>query len=251
MRAEKTNSIYKVRISSKDNWKSNIELTKLAPGLILEGSRPNLVGKIFDANELDVLACHILLTDTGLEEQITKHHTLPNVGGNSRGTPVESDGLTDHVLLLASIAGTYQSDGKLTRFHGGQLVHANLKGLRNETGRTTDADLVLVPGQLRTSAVVANVMQARGCDETELIVNGQRRLNVERMTTSQTDQTAVTRNPLVGSALVAIVGSGLQVEHVLGILDNLGGRSVLVLGQKWDGNGAGVGTLLSHRYEFE
>ena len=217
-----------------------IERTKVAPGLVLEGSRSNLVGQILDADELDVLASHVLLTDTGLEEQITKHHTLPNIGGNSGSSPVESNGLTDHVLLLASIAGAYQRGGKLTRFHGGQFVHANLKGLRDQTGRSTDADLVLLPGQLRTSAVVAHIMQARGRDETELIVDRQRRLDVEGMTTSQTDQTAVTRNPLIGSALVAIVGSRLQIEHILGILNDLGRWSVLLFRQKWDGNGAGV-----------
>ena len=222
-------------------------LTKLAPGLVLEGSWPDLVGKVLDADEFHVRASHILLADASPEEQVAKHHALPNIGGNAGGAPVETDGLADHVLLLAPIAGTYQRDGQLTRFHGGQLVHADLKGLRNETGRPPDANLVLVPGQLRTGTVIAHVMQTRGRDETELVVNGQRRLDVEGMTASQTDQTTVTGDPLVGSALVAIVGSRLQIEHILGILDNLGRGSVLVLREKWDGNGAGVRALWSSK----
>ena len=230
------------------------KLTKLAPGLVLEGSWSDLVGKVLDADEFHVLASHILLADAGLEEQIAKHHALPNIGGNAGGAPVETDGLTDHVLLLAPIAGTYQRDGQLAGFHGGQLVHADLEGLRDEAGRSADADFVLLPGQLRTGAVIAHVMQAGGSNEAELIVDRDGRLDVERMTAGQTDQTAVARNPLVGSSLVAVVGSGLQIEHTLGILDDLGGRSVLVLGQIRDGNGAGVGTLsyfLRTRVEYD
>mmetsp|Transcript_10612 Transcript_10612/g.14314 ORF Transcript_10612/g.14314 Transcript_10612/m.14314 type:complete len:345 (-) Transcript_10612:525-1559(-) len=103
---------------------------KLAPLLVREGTGTNLVGKILNTNKLDMFATHVLLRDSGLEEEIAKHDTLPDVGGNTAGTPIEANCLTDHVLLLAAISSANKSHGQLTRLHSNELVHADLKRIR-------------------------------------------------------------------------------------------------------------------------
>ena len=73
-------------------------LDELAPRLVLGWTRSNLVGQVLVSDEFNVLACYVPVADAHGQEEVAEGYALPHVGGNAAGSPVEADGLTDHVI---------------------------------------------------------------------------------------------------------------------------------------------------------
>mmetsp|Transcript_37678 Transcript_37678/g.64262 ORF Transcript_37678/g.64262 Transcript_37678/m.64262 type:complete len:501 (+) Transcript_37678:1389-2891(+) len=215
-------------------------LHKLAPWLVLERSGSNLVRKILMSNEFNMLAGHVALLDAGSEEKITKEHSLPNIGRDTSGAPVESNGLTNHVLLLTAISGAHESYGKLTSGHVDNVVHAEVQLARDHAA---NAHAVLLPLDVRTGAVVAHVVKAGGGDELEFLVDVQRRLDVEGVTAREAHELSVAGDPFVGSSNVAVIGVRLEIPHVLGLGDDEGAGRAAILVRHGNGYGGGVGPI--------
>mmetsp|Transcript_12285 Transcript_12285/g.25895 ORF Transcript_12285/g.25895 Transcript_12285/m.25895 type:complete len:505 (-) Transcript_12285:513-2027(-) len=178
-------------------------LDLLSPRFVFEWTGAHLVGQIFDTDELNVLSPHVGLLDSGFEKQIPQADSLVDVGGNTAGTPVESNRLADLVLLFPSVSGTHESDGNFFGWSDRyQLVHGNRHGGGDFS---TDVDGVLFPGQFGDGTVVSDVVQGRRREKPRLSQFGHGGFHVKWMATRQSNQSSVARKPFVRCSDVAVV----------------------------------------------
>mmetsp|Transcript_32498 Transcript_32498/g.77627 ORF Transcript_32498/g.77627 Transcript_32498/m.77627 type:complete len:530 (+) Transcript_32498:1316-2905(+) len=201
-------------------------LDELPPRLVLERPRADLVRQVLVSDELNVLPRHVTLGHASGDEEVAEQDALPHVRGDAASAPVEPDRLADHVLLLPSVAGADEGDGELAVGHGLDFVHAQVEGARHDAAH---ADAVGLPGEVGTGAVIPHVVEAGGRDELVLLVDEERRLDVEGMASREADQLPVAGDPLVRRPDVAVVGEGLHVPHRLGLRDDVGRRGAAVL----------------------
>ena len=215
--------------------------THLAPRFILERTGSNLIRQILVTNKLHMLSRHILLTDTCLQKQVSQRHSLPNIGTHTTSSPIETNSLSNHVLLLSAVPSTDESDGQFTWFHGSDFVHAQIE--RAGDTCSTDTDAMLVPFEIGTSSMVTHVVQARRCDELVLMVNTEGRLDVEGMTSREANQLSITGDPFVRCADITVIGIVLHIPHGGGLGNDIRRRSASILVNHWDGDGRRVWTV--------
>mmetsp|Transcript_17454 Transcript_17454/g.27181 ORF Transcript_17454/g.27181 Transcript_17454/m.27181 type:complete len:636 (+) Transcript_17454:561-2468(+) len=114
------------RVHGTSQGDASSVLDELTPLSILEGSRSDLVGKVFHSYEFNVLSIHVhVIGDAHLLEEMSHRDSFPHVGGNSTGSPVESNGLTEHILFLSAVTSTNKCNRKLTLGHIHQIIHAS------------------------------------------------------------------------------------------------------------------------------
>lgn len=94
--------------------------------------------------------------------------------------------------------------------------------------------------------MIPYVMQTSRGDEFMLFQDAQRRLDVEGMTSRETNELAVTGYPFVRGGDVAMIGVGSEIELRRGGGYGGGRWGFAVFGYGGDGDGGGVGAV-----EFE
>ena len=99
---------------------------------------------------------------------------------------------------------------------------------------------MLLPLEVGTGAVITHIMQAGGRDELVLVVHIERWLHVEGVTTGKTHQLAVTGDPFIGGAHIAVIGVVLDVPHVRRLGDDIGRGRAAVLVDHGHGDGRRV-----------
>jgi hypothetical protein len=88
---------------------------------------------------------------------------------------------------------------------------------------------VVFPSKARASSMVTNVMQGRRSDESSLPQLAHWRLDVERVTPSKTNKTAIARKPFIWSLDVAVIRIFSKIRVGLSILDFIKRRGFPIL----------------------
>mmetsp|Transcript_22528 Transcript_22528/g.49087 ORF Transcript_22528/g.49087 Transcript_22528/m.49087 type:complete len:350 (-) Transcript_22528:153-1202(-) len=226
------------RVHCPRQWHRCPILDALSPGFFLERPRSHLVGQIFVSNKFHVLASHVSFRNTGLQQQVTQQDTLPNIGGNSRGSPVKTNRLSDQVLFLAAVSGAHQGDGQLSGWHGRNLVHGEFQWIRHE--RPSHSDGVVFPSELGAGGMIAHIMQRRRSNKLVLVQDRQGRFHIEGVLARQTYQATITGHPFVGCFNITDIR--WAIEHGLGFgnIRNRAFTTFVTDFQKGNRNGAGV-----------
>lgn len=202
-------------------------------------------------NHIHTSQCQVKKTypiaNAGLQQQIPDQHPPPNIGPHPGRAPIKPDRLPYHILLLPPIPGAHQRHGQFPRFHPDQLFHPYGTRLWHQgIRRSADGNNVALPRQVRNGAVIPYVMQTSRGDEFMLFQDAQRRLDVEGMTSRETNELAVTGYPFVRGGDVAMIGVGSEIESRRGGGYGGGRWGFAVFGYGGDGDGGGVGAV-----EFE
>ena len=174
--------------------------------LHLQGGPVGAVGALRElllgAAEGDVLGAVLWRLGADVVEEVAEAHARPVAGRDASGAPVEPDRLLDHVLLLAAVPGADQRDRDRDRRQSHEVVHGERLWL---AAHALHGHPVLLPLDLCSRAVVADVVEARGGDEAVAHEVGERGLAVEGVAARQADQVGVAGHPAVGRVLVALV----------------------------------------------
>lgn len=147
------------------------------------------------------MLCTVDVDATFLEKN-RKLDTGPHIASVSGTAPAETDGLFNHVLLLATVTSANEGDRDGNCGQLEKLVHCECDLLGDET---LDGDAVVMPVEAGALAVIANVVKGNWGDKALVEHLANWGFAVEGMFAGEANEVGVTGNPFVRGTLITVI----------------------------------------------